>query len=69
MLKKGNVGGRIREFLVVRLLDPKEARKKDRALVDVEMFQVDSFYDPIQALAKFRERARFDLDPNLPVFR
>ena len=28
MVKKGNVGGQVREFLVIRLLDPKEARKK-----------------------------------------
>ena len=69
MVKKGNVGGQAREFLGVRLLDPKEARKKDRAMVDVEMFQVPSFYDPIEALRKFRERSRFALDPDLPVFR
>lgn len=68
-MKKGNVGGQTREFLVVRLLDPKEARKREKALVDVEMFQVPNFYDPISALTKFRERARFALDPDLPVFR
>lgn len=68
-LKSGIVEGRVQEFLVVRLLDPKEARDKSRALVDVEMFSCVGFYNPMEALQKFRERSLFPIDPDLPVFR
>ena len=69
MVKRGNVGGNTMEFPVVRLLHPKESRYKTKALVDIEMFKVDAFYAPVGALEKFRERSRFALDRDLPVFR
>ena len=68
-IKKGLVGGVMREFLVVRLLDPKETRAKGKGQVDIEMFSLEAFYDPVGALVKFRERAVFPIDPDLPVFR
>ena len=63
------VEGRRQEFLVVRLLDPKESRDKSRAMVNVEMFSCPGFHNPLEALERFRERAEFPLDPDLPVFR
>ena len=69
LMKSGMVEGRVQEFLVVRLLDPKEARDKSRAMVDVEMFPCVGFYNPMEALVKFRERALFPINPDLPVFR
>lgn len=69
IMKSGMVEGRRQEFLVVRLLDPKESRDKSRAMVDVEMFSCPGFHNPLEALERFRERAEFPLDPDLPVFR
>ena len=70
LLKKfGSWKGKKQEFLVVRLLDPKESREKSRALVDVEMFSCESFHNPVEALSKFMERSLFPINPDLPVFR
>ena len=69
LMKSGMVEGRPQEFLAVRLLDPKEARDKSRAMVDIEMFPCSGFYNPVEALERFRQRAEFPIDKDLPVFR
>ena len=69
LVKRGMVGGSMREFIVARLLDPKESRSRSKGQVDVEMFSMGGYYDPVEALGKYRERAAFPMDPNLPVFR
>lgn len=66
--KKGDIEGKVEEFLVIRLIDPKESRSRNN-FVDVELFSTDTFYDPRSALTKFMDRMDFPIDAELPVFR
>ena len=66
--KVGDIEGRLEEFLVIRLIDPKESRSRNN-FVDVELFSNSTFNCPGSALTKFMDRMSFPIAGDLPVFR
>ena len=66
--KRGDIEGKFEDFLVIRLIDPKESRSRN-SFVDVELFSNSTFYDPRSGLSKFMDRMSFPIAGDLPVFR
>ena len=61
-------GKKIR-WVAIKLLNPKEARSGRRNGVNIEMFDVASMWNPVEAMDKLMNCKQVDRSPDMPIFR